>query len=199
MISRVLGTVAQVGVDDVVVVYGGLGFKVFIVPPLASELHKGDEIELYTHLIVREDALTLYGFKTEEERKVFEILMSVTGIGPRIGLAALSVFSPNDLRRAVADQDTATLSRIPGVGKKVASRMLVELGDKLGLPAQLPEASAPSAGVVEAEVKAALIGLGWNETKAESVLSELGGNGLNASDLLRAALMKLGGANGRGN
>ena len=197
MISRVLGTVAQVGVDDVVVVYGGLGFKVFIVPPLASELHKGDEVELYTHLIVREDALTLYGFKTEEERKVFEILMSVTGIGPRIGLAALSVFSPNDLRRAVADQDTATLSRIPGVGKKVASRMLVELGDKLGLPAQLPEASAPSAGVVEAEVKAALIGLGWNETKAESILSELGGNGLNASDLLRAALMKLGGANGR--
>ena len=197
MISRVLGTVAQVGVDDVVVVYGGLGFKVFIVPPLASELHKGDEVELYTHLIVREDALTLYGFKTEEERKVFEILMSVTGIGPRIGLAALSVFSPNDLRRAVADQDTVTLSRIPGVGKKVASRMLVELGDKLGLPAQLPEASAPSAGVVEAEVKAALIGLGWNETKAESVLSELGGNGLNASDLLRAALMKLGGANGR--
>ena len=197
MISRVLGTVAQVGVDDVVVVYGGLGFKVFIVPPLASELHKGDEVELYTHLIVREDALTLYGFKTEEERKVFEILMSVTGIGPRIGLAALTVFSPNDLRRAVADQDTATLSRIPGVGKKVASRMLVELGDKLGLPAQLPEASAPSAGVVEAEVKAALIGLGWNETKAESVLSELGGNGLNASDLLRAALMKLGGANGR--
>ena len=197
MISRVLGTVAQVGVDDVVVVYGGLGFKVFIVPPLASELHKGDEVELYTHLIVREDALTLYGFKTEEERKVFEILMSVTGIGPRIGLAALSVFSPSDLRRAVADQDTATLSRIPGVGKKVASRMLVELGDKLGLPAQLPEASAPSAGVVEAEVKAALIGLGWNETKAESVLSELGGNGLNASDLLRAALMKLGGANGR--
>lgn len=197
MISRVLGTVAQVGVDDVVVVYGGLGFKVFIVPPLASELHKGDEVELYTHLIVREDALTLYGFKTEEERKVFEILMSVTGIGPRIGLAALSVFSPNDLRRAVADQDTATLSRIPGVGKKVASRMLVELGDKLGLPAQLPAASAPSAGVVEAEVKVALIGLGWNETKAESVLSELGGNGLNASDLLRAALMKLGGANGR--
>mgnify|MGYP000965111680 FL=1 len=197
MISRVLGTVAQVGVDDVVVVYGGLGFKVFIVPPLASELHKGDEVELYTHLIVREDALTLYGFKTEEERKVFEILMSVTGIGPRIGLAALSVFSPNDLRRAVADQDAATLSRIPGVGKKVASRMLVELGDKLGLPAQLPEASAPSVGVVEAEVKAALIGLGWNEAKAESVLSELGGNGLNASDLLRAALMKLGGANGR--
>lgn len=197
MISRVLGTVAQIGVDDVVVVYGGLGFKVFIVPPLASELHKGDEIELYTHLIVREDALTLYGFKSEEERKVFEILMSVTGIGPRIGLAALSVFSPNDLRRAVADQDAATLARIPGVGKKVASRMLVELGDKLGLPAQLPEASAPSAGVVEAEVKAALIGLGWNEAKAESVLSELGGNGLNASDLLRAALMKLGGANGR--
>jgi len=197
MISRVLGTVAQIGVDDVVVVYGGLGFKVFIVPPLASELHKGDEIELYTHLIVREDALTLYGFKTEEERKVFEILMSVTGIGPRIGLAALSVFSPNDLRRAVADQDAATLARIPGVGKKVASRMLVELGDKLGLPAQLPEASVPSAGVVEAEVKAALIGLGWNEAKAESVLSELGGNGLNASDLLRAALMKLGGANGR--
>ncbi len=197
MISRVLGTVAQVGVDDVVVVYGGLGFKVFVVPPLASELHKGDEIELYTHLIVREDALTLYGFQTEEERKVFEILMSVTGIGPRIGLAALSVFSPNDLRRAVADQDAATLARIPGVGKKVASRMLVELGDKLGLPAQLPEASAPSIGVVEAEVKAALIGLGWNEAKAESVLSELGGNGLNASDLLRAALMKLGGANGR--
>ena len=197
MISRVLGTVARVGVGDVVVVFGGLGFHVHITPPLASEMHKGDEIELYTHLIVREDSLTLYGFKTEEEREVFEILMSVSGIGPRIGLAALSVFTPNDLRRAVADQDTAALARIPGVGKKVASRMLVELGDKLGLPAQLPEASAPSVGAVEAEVKAALIGLGWNETKAEEVLAQLGGNGLNASDLLRAALMKLGGTHGR--
>lgn len=197
MISRVLGTVARVGVGDVVVVFGGIGFRVHITPPLASEMQKGDEIELYTHLIVREDSLTLYGFKTDEEREVFEILMSVSGIGPRIGLAALSVFTPNDLRRAVADQDTAALARIPGVGKKVASRMLVELGDKLGLPAQLPEASAPSVGAVEAEVKAALIGLGWNEAKAEDVLAQLGGNGLNASDLLRAALMKLGGTHGR--
>ena len=181
MISRVLGNIARVGVGDVVVVHGGIGFQV----------------ELYTHLIVREDSLTLYGFKTEEEREVFEILMSVSGIGPRIGLAALSVFTPNDLRRAVADQDTAALARIPGVGKKVASRMLVELGDKLGLPAELPQSSAPMSGVVEAEVKAALIGLGWNDAKADAALAELGGNGLNASDLLRAALIKLGGANGR--
>jgi len=197
MISRVLGNIARVGVGDVVVVHGGIGFQVFVTPPFASELHKGDDVELYTHLIVREDSLTLYGFKTEEEREVFEILMSVSGIGPRIGLAALSVFTPNDLRRAVADQDTAALARIPGVGNKVASRMLVELGDKLGVPAELPQASAPMSGVVEAEVKAALIGLGWNDAKADAALAALGGNGLNASDLLRAALIKLGGANGR--
>ena len=97
MISRVLGNIARVGVGDVVVVHGGIGFQVFVTPPFASELHKGDDVELYTHLIVREDSLTLYGFKTEEEREVFEILMSVSGIGPRIGLAALSVFTPNDL------------------------------------------------------------------------------------------------------
>ena len=191
MISRVLGSIARIGVGDVVVVHGGIGFQVFVTPPFASELHKDDDVELYTHLIVREDSLTLYGFKTEEEREVFEILMSVSGIGPRIGLAALSVFTPNDLRRAAA------LARIPGVGKKVASRMLVELGDKLGLPAELPQASAPMSGAVEAEVKAALIGLGWNESKADAALAELGGNGLNASDLLRATLIKLGGANGR--
>ena len=88
MISRVLGNIARVGVGDVVVVHGGIGFQVFVTPPFASELHKGDDVELYTHLIVREDSLTLYGFKTEEEREVFEILMSVSGIGPRIGLAA---------------------------------------------------------------------------------------------------------------
>ena len=93
MISRVLGSIARIGVGDVVVVHGGIGFQVFVTPPFASELHKGDDVELYTHLIVREDSLTLYGFKTEEEREVFEILMSVSGIGPRIGLAALSVFT----------------------------------------------------------------------------------------------------------
>lgn len=127
--------------------------------------------------------------------------MSVSGIGPKIALAALAVLRPDDLRRAVRDQDLATLQRIPGVGKKSAQRMALEIGDKLGTPAALPGAEAtpapaPSEDTVASEVSAALVGLGWSEAQATKAIEKLAGSGLGASDMLRAALVSLGGGRG---
>ena len=144
--------------------------------------------------------MTLMGFASADEREVFTTLLTVSGIGPRIALAALAVLSPDELRRAVRDQDLPTLQKIPGVGKKSAQRMALEIGDKLGMPAHLdsprPVTSAPRFGAVELEVKSALVSLGWSEAQAQGAIDALGGQGLGASDLLRAALVKLGGDRG---
>ena len=134
-------------------------------------------------------------------RDVFTKLLSVSGIGPKIALAALAVLHPDDLRRAVRDQDLAALQRIPGVGKKSAQRMALEIGDKLGTPAALPGAqaglaSAPTEDAVASEVRAALVSLGWTEAQAAKAIEKLAGSGLGASDMLRAALVTLGGGRG---
>ena len=138
MISILRGAVASVGLDHVDVVVGGIGFRVHVTPAFAQAAPRDEEITVYTSMIVREDSMTLYGFESADERDVFTRLMSVSGIGPKIALAALAVLRPDDLRRAVRDQDLATLQRIPGVGKKSAQRMALEIGDKLGSPAALP-------------------------------------------------------------
>ncbi len=132
---------------------------------------------------------------------MFTKLLSVSGIGPKIALAALAVLRPDDLRRAVRDQDLTALQRIPGVGKKSAQRMALEIGDKLGTPAALPGAEkaaapAPTEDAVASEVSAALVGLGWSEAQAAKAIEKLAGSGLGASDMLRAALVTLGGGRG---
>ena len=116
MISILRGAVASVGLDHVDVVVGGIGFRVHVTPAFAQAAPRDEEITVYTSMIVREDSMTLYGFESADERDVFTRLMSVSGIGPKIALAALAVLRPDDLRRAVRDQDLATLQRIPGVG-----------------------------------------------------------------------------------
>ena len=201
MISILRGIVASVGLDHIDVVVGGIGFRVHVTPAFAQGNARGEEITVYTSMIVREDSMTLYGFESCDERDVFTTLMSVSGIGPKIALAALAVLRPDDLRRAVRDQDLATLQRIPGVGKKSAQRMALEIGDKLGTPAALPGAEAtpapaPSEDAVASEVSAALVGLGWSEAQATKAIEKLAGSGLGASDMLRAALVSLGGGRG---
>ncbi len=201
MISILRGIVASVGLDHIDVVVGGIGFRVHVTPAFAQGSARDEEITVYTSMIVREDSMTLYGFESCDERDVFTTLMSVSGIGPKIALAALAVLRPDDLRRAVRDQDLATLQRIPGVGKKSAQRMALEIGDKLGTPAALPgaeatPASAPNEDGVASEVSAALVGLGWSEAQATKAIEKLAGSGLGASDMLRAALVSLGGGRG---
>ena len=201
MISILRGIVASVGLDHIDVVVGGIGFRVHVTPAFAQGSAHDEEITVYTSMIGREDSMTLYGFESCDERDVFTTLMSVSGIGPKIALAALAVLRPDDLRRAVRDQDLATLQRIPGVGKKSAQRMALEIGDKLGTPAALPGAEAtpapvPSEDTVASEVSAALVGLGWSEAQATKAIEKLAGSGLGASDMLRAALVSLGGGRG---
>ena len=201
MISILRGIVASVGLDHIDVVVGGIGFRVHVTPAFAQGSARDEEITVYTSMIVREDSMTLYGFESCDERDVFTTLMSVSGIGPKIALAALAVLRPDDLRRAVRDQDLAALQRIPGVGKKSAQRMALEIGDKLGTPAALPGAEAtpaptPSEDAVASEVSAALVGLGWSEAQATKAIEKLAGSGLGASDMLRAALVSLGGGRG---
>lgn len=145
MISLLRGIVASVGLDHIDIVVGGIGFRVHVTPAFAQAAPRDEEITVYTSMIVREDSMTLYGFESADERDVFTKLLSVSGIGPKIALAALAVLRPDDLRRAVRDQDLATLQRIPGVGKKSAQRMALEIGDKLGTPAALPGVDAAPA------------------------------------------------------
>ena len=201
MISLLRGIVASVGLDHIDIVVGGIGFRVHVTPAFAQAAPRDEEITVYTSMIVREDSMTLYGFESADERDVFTKLLSVSGIGPKIALAALAVLRPDDLRRAVRDQDLATLQRIPGVGEKSAQRMALEIGDKLGTPAALPgvdaaPAPAPSEDAVASEVSAALVGLGWSEAQAAKAIEKLAGSGLGASDMLRAALVSLGGGRG---
>lgn len=199
MIAQLSGTVASVGLDSIVVVVSGVGFDVKVVPTYAQQVRVGDEVTVATSLIVREDSLTLMGFETADQRDVFTILQTVSGIGPRIALGALGVLSPDDLRRAVRDHDLSTLGKIPGVGKKSAQRMVLELGEKLGQPAHLEKAGTGATvamGAVEEDVVAALVSMGWKQSQAQAAIDTLGGQGLGASDLLRAALLKLGGSRG---
>lgn len=199
MIAQLSGTVASVGLDSIVVVVSGVGFNVKVVPTYAQQVRVGDEVTVATSLIVREDSLTLMGFETADQRDVFTILQTVSGIGPRIALGALGVLSPDDLRRAVRDHDLSTLGKIPGVGKKSAQRMVLELGEKLGQPAHLGKEGTGATlvmGAVEEDVVAALVSMGWKQSQAQAAIDTLGGQGLGASDLLRAALLKLGGSRG---
>jgi len=198
MIAQLTGTVQHVGLDAVILQTGGLGWRVMVTPPTAQLLSRGEDVTLHTSMVVREDSLTLFGFRTADERDVFERLQTVSGVGPRIALAALAVLSPDDLRRALSAGDLGVLQRIPGVGRKSAQRLVLEIGDKLGLVAALDEGDLGAAGedATSAEVTAALVQLGWTEAVAGRTVESVAGNGLGASDMLRAALLRLGGSRG---
>lgn len=200
MIASLTGRVARIDLDSLVLEVGGIGYLVRTTPQALSATRHGSELTLHTELVVREDSLTLYGFPHAEEAETFRTVQSVSGIGPRTALAVLAVLDPEALRRAVAEQDAKAITRTPGIGPKVASRMLLELGGKLPAPSGTigAESSPSTAGPAgpDADVVDALVGLGWAEKAAVgAVESARAGDGaeLGAAELLRRALRDLGG------
>jgi len=195
VIASVRGTVESVRLDSAVVTVGGVGLLVRATPATLAGLRPGTEAQLATSLVVREDSLTLYGFTDDDERDVFETLQTVSGVGPRLALAVLAVHRPDELRAAVSAQDVAALTKVPGIGRKGAQRILLEIGDKLGpVRGELPV--APAAMDTSPEVVDALIQLGWSAKAAEEAVTAVlaaPGADRDVAAVLRAALQHLGG------
>ncbi|HVQ17601.1 MAG TPA: Holliday junction branch migration protein RuvA [Actinomycetes bacterium] len=207
MIAHVSGIVTSVAPDGAVVEVGGVGLQIQCAPATLAELRLGHHARLATSLVVREDSLTLFGFADDDERQVFELVQTVSGVGPRLAQAMLGVHAPNELRRIVASEDLAALAQVPGIGRKGAQRIVLELKDKLG---------APMGGVVDLrttepkaqwqeQVHGALLGLGWSPREADDAVTAgaadladadtAEANGVEAGDvagLLRSALRMLG-------
>ena len=201
MIASVSGVVQRLRLDAVVVAVGGVGLLVHASPRTLATLREGEPAELATSLVVREDALTLFGFGDEEERATFETLQTVSGIGPRLALAMLAVHEPEALRRAVATDDLAALRKVPGVGLKGAQRMVLELKGKIGLPGAAagaePAATTPATedGGWRGQVREALVGLGWAAKAADEAVDKVApapGEPVDVPAVLRAALQRLG-------
>jgi holliday junction DNA helicase RuvA len=182
MIASVNGRVAAVGPDGAVVEVGGIGLAVQCTPGTIARLQVGETARLSTSLIVREDSLTLYGFADDDERSLFELLQTANGVGPRLAQAVLAIHPPREVRRAVSMADVKSLMQVPGIGKKGAERLILELRDRLGsittdtsldgpVPAGLP-AVTPVAPWRD-QLTSALVGLGWSGKEAETALTQL--------------------------
>lgn len=201
MIASVRGQVLALAPDAAVVEVGGVGFSVRATPGTLAGLAVGTEATLHTSLVVREDSLTLYGFADADERDLFELLQTASGVGPRLAQAALAVHPPNAVRRAIATGDSRTLTQIPGVGKKGAERLILELKDRIGPFSDT--AGAPTVREVRPQwreqVQQGLIALGWTQKDAASAITQLadtvntaeGGNP-DVPSLLKQAIRLLG-------
>jgi holliday junction DNA helicase RuvA len=209
VIAQVRGTVAGVGPDSAVLEVGGVGLRVHCTPGTLAALKPGEPAQVATSLVVREDSLTLYGFASDDERNVFELLQTASGVGPRLALAMLAVHAPDALRRAVWTEDLAALIMVPGIGKKGAQRIVLEMKDRLGPPGegdtgnglQAPR-SAPRVPLWRDQVQSGLVNLGWPAREAEQAIAALEEEGVIDGDpetdsgvdvamVLRAALRKL--------
>jgi Holliday junction DNA helicase RuvA len=204
MIAHLRGTVAGVAPDGAVIDVGGVGMRVQCTPGTLATLKPGEPAQVATSLVVREDSLTLYGFTSDDERNVFELLQTASGVGPRLALAMLAVHAPDALRRAVATEDLAALTMVPGIGKKGAQRIVLEMKDRLGPPgddgAALPVRAAPRAPSWRDQVQSGLVNLGWPARDAdqaiaaledEGVIGGLDGDAVDVATALRAALRRL--------
>jgi holliday junction DNA helicase RuvA len=213
VIAHLDGTVSAVAPDGAVIDVGGVGLLVQCTPGTLARLRLGERARVATSLVVREDALTLYGFASEDERGTFELLQTASGVGPRLALAMLAVFTPDALRRAVAAEDLAALTTVPGIGRKGAQRIVLELAGRLGSPgdaahlgAGLPGSSGPAGGRLapwREQVRAGLVNLGWQARDADQAITlvepdlldgagEGGGGEVDVAVALRAALWVLG-------
>jgi holliday junction DNA helicase RuvA len=200
MIAHLSGTVAGVGLDGAVIDVGGVGMRVQCTPDTLATLKPGEPARVATSLVVREDSLTLFGFGTDDERNVFELLQTASGIGPRIALAMLAVHSPDALRRAVATEDIKALTMVPGIGTKGAQRIVLEMKDRLGTPSDSAAGFGAQPGRRPApswrdQVTTGLVNLGWTardaETATAAVEAEFDGQAPDVATALRAALRKL--------
>lgn len=198
MIASVTGRVGHAWLDRLVVEVGGVGLLVHTTPAVAAALRVGERADLATTLVVREDSLTLFGFTEVGERDMFETLQTVSGVGPRIAMAMMSVLSPDEVRVAIGTEDLKTLQKVPGIGRKSAERLVLELRDKVGAVTGAESAGGaamapPGARGARDEVAEALVGLGYSARQADDAVTRASVDGdLDVSTLLRAALRELG-------
>jgi holliday junction DNA helicase RuvA len=198
MIAQLTGVVAQVGPTSAVIEVGGLGIQAVCSPNTVAGLRLGQRATLATSLVVREDSLTLYGFASSDEREFFELLLTATGVGPKLAQTALAVLSPDELRRAIATENLVQLCKVPGIGRKGAQRIVIELKDKINAVVQA-EGPAPTTGpprTWRGQVTQGLQGLGWSARDAEAACEEVEhltqeDPNVNIAVLMRAALQSL--------
>ncbi|MDQ4039142.1 MAG: Holliday junction branch migration protein RuvA [Actinomycetota bacterium] len=207
MIAALSGVVSAVSPDQAVVDVGGMGLAVSCTPSTLATLRIGTPARLATSLVVREDSLTLYGFVDDDERGLFELLQTASGVGPRLAQAILAIHRPAAIRRAVASSDVAALTQVPGIGKKGAERLLIDLKDRLGAGPDTGSGAAPDGSAAppgepgwRRSVLQALLGLGWNPREAEAALQAVTpeaedrierGDSVEVGVLLRQALSSL--------
>ena len=200
MISTVTGTIRSLSMDKLVIEVGGVGLSVLINPPTSAGLTLGSQSTLYTSLVVREDSLTLFGFLTEEVRNLFELVQTVSGVGPKVALSIMGSLTPEDLARAISQEDTSAIERVPGIGKKGAQRMILELKGKL---------SDLSSGATykghqppwREQLLSALVSLGFSPKESDSAISyvvnDLQGNDQDPARMELSELLKLALASGK--
>lgn len=194
MIAFVRGRVDSVGLGSVVIEVGGIGLELLCTPDTLATLRPGSQALLPTSMIVREDSLTLFGFADDDEKQLFDLLQTASGVGPKLAQAMLACHRPDALRRAIASEDVKALTVVPGVGQKGAQRIILELKDRIGPagPSFLPaQAAAPA---WEGQVHAGLVGLGWSTKEADravSTVADEAGERPDVARLLRAALRTL--------
>jgi holliday junction DNA helicase RuvA len=194
MISCIRGEVLDVALDHVVIEANGVGYRINATPSTLSTLRRGTEARLVTAMIVREDSMTLYGFPDSDARDLFTTLLSVSGVGPKIALATLAVHDAPALRQALADSDVTALTRVPGIGKRSAERMVLELRDKVGPVGAAVGPPSVNGHAVRGPVVEALVGLGFALKQAEEATDKVLANEPEAtqSTALRSALSMLG-------
>ena len=192
MIARLTGRIATLGKDSMVVQVGGLGLGVFVPQTLLDgQVQTGQEVTLFTHLHVRENELTLYGCGSEEELALFRLLLGVSGIGPKVALAILSSLPPDRLKRAIAQEDIATLARVPGIGPKTAKKLVFDLKDKVAVDA-MPGVPQPVVTEADADLIAALTTLGYSVAEAQEAIRSLPREPLPLEERVRLALAYFG-------
>lgn len=204
MIAFVRGVVASILLDSAVVEVGGVGIQVMCTPATLAGLRVGTESSLATSMVVREDSLTLFGFGEPDERTLFELLQTASGVGPKLAQAMLAVHGPDVIRRAILTDDLVTLCKVPGIGRKGAQRIVLELKDRIGATTSVTDLGERRATSREAAwrdtVRGALLGLGWSAREADAALDTVApladdavaaGRPEPTADLLRAALRSL--------
>jgi len=193
MIAHVRGPVAAVTLTSAVLDVGGVGLQVMCTPGTIASLRIGQEVQLSTSMVVREDSLTIFGFSTPDERDMFELVQTASGVGPKVAQAMLAVLDPDRLRQAIGQGDLATLTTVPGIGRKGAERIVVELKDRVGVTTTV---AVGGSAAWRTQVHEALLGLGWSARDADAALDQVAadlpaGASPDVSTILRDALRSL--------
>jgi Holliday junction DNA helicase RuvA len=199
VIAFVRGRVAAVGLTSAVLEVGGVGLELHCTPDTIAGLRVGSEATLPSSMVVREDSLTLFGFADEDEKQMFELVQTASGVGPKLAQSMLAVHRPETLRRAVGTDDVKTLTMVPGIGQKGAQRIILELRDRIGSPSTASTPTRPGAPVAndwQNQVQAGLVGLGWSAREADQAVSSVAPDAElmavpDVARLLRAALRTL--------